>query len=58
MVAPSDVVFKKFETLLVKMAQDIITNESIAMNYNLVCDIETIMWLIYVVFKCWKWCKV
>jgi hypothetical protein len=58
MVAPNNVVFKKFETLLVKMAQDFITNESIAMNYKLVCDIETIMYLIYVVFKCWKLCKV
>jgi hypothetical protein len=52
MVAPSNVVFKKFETLLVKMAQDFVTNESIAMNYKLVCDIETIMWLIFVIFKC------
>jgi hypothetical protein len=43
MITPSNVVFKKFETLLVKMAQAFITNESIAMNYKLVCDIETIM---------------
>jgi hypothetical protein len=35
MVAPSNAVFKKFETLLVKMAQNFITNEYIAMNYKL-----------------------
>jgi hypothetical protein len=28
------------------------------MNYKLVYEIETIMRLIYVVFKCWKLCKV
>jgi hypothetical protein len=58
MVAPSNVVFKKFEILLVKMAPDFIANESIAMNYKLGCEIETIMRLIYVVFKSWKLCKV
>ncbi len=43
MVAPSRVVLEEFKTLIVKMAQDYVFNEFVAVNYELLCDVETIM---------------
>jgi hypothetical protein len=42
MVVPSKVVLEEFKTLLVKMAKDVV-NEYVVANYELLCDIETIM---------------
>jgi hypothetical protein len=44
MVVPSKVVLEKFKTLLMKMAKDV-ANEYVVTNYELLCDIETIMGL-------------
>jgi hypothetical protein len=44
MVTPSKVVLEEFKTLLVKMV-DVTTNEFVIINYELLCDIETILGL-------------
>jgi len=46
MVVPSKVVLEEFKTLSVKMAEDVVNEYAIA-NYELLCDIETIMGLTY-----------
>jgi hypothetical protein len=46
MVVPSKVVLEEFKTLLVKMAEDVV-NQYATANYELLCDIETIMGLTY-----------
>ncbi len=48
MIAPSKVVLEKFKILLVKMAQDVFTIEFEVANYELLCDIDTIIQLICV----------
>jgi hypothetical protein len=45
MVTPNKVVLEKFKILLVIIAQDVITNEFVIVNYELLCDIETVMGL-------------
>lgn len=42
-IIPSKAVLEKFMTLLVKMAQDSTTNKFAAVNYELLCDVDTIM---------------
>jgi len=49
MVAPFRVVLEEFKTLIVKMAQDSVFNEFVAMNSELLCDVETIMGFICVI---------
>jgi len=44
-VVPNKVVLEEFKTLLVKMAEDATTNEFVIVNYELLCDIETILGL-------------
>jgi len=48
-VVPSKVVLEEFMTLLVKMAQDSTTNKFLAVNYELLCDVDTIMGFIYMI---------
>jgi hypothetical protein len=48
-VVPSKVVLEKFMTLLVKMAQDFTTNKFAVVNYELLCDVDTIMGFICVI---------
>jgi len=43
MVATSKVVLEKLKIVLMKMAQDLYTNESTTMNFELLCDIVTII---------------
>jgi hypothetical protein len=45
MIASSKVVLEKFKILLVKMAQDALTVEFEVANYELLCDIDTIIQL-------------
>jgi len=40
------VVFEKFKTLLVKMAQDAFTHETTKTNYEYLCDLDIILRLI------------
>ncbi len=47
MVVPSKVVLEEFKTLLMKMAEDVVVNEYATANYELLCDIETILGLTY-----------
>ncbi len=45
MVIPSRVVLKKFKIFLVKMAWDFVANEFAFVNYELFCDVESVMGL-------------
>jgi hypothetical protein len=56
MVVPSKVVLEEFKTLLVKMVEDVVNEYAIA-NYELLCDIETVMGLTCLL-PIWKLCKV
>jgi hypothetical protein len=49
MVAPSRVVLEEFKTFLVQMTQDFALNEFVVVNYELLCDVETIMGLTCVI---------
>jgi hypothetical protein len=46
-VALSKVVLEEFLILLVKMVKDVVVNESTTTNYELLCNIENILGLIY-----------
>jgi hypothetical protein len=45
MIVLSKVVLEEFKTLFVKLAEDTTTNEFVIVNYELLCDIETVMGL-------------
>jgi hypothetical protein len=45
MFAPSKQMFEKYKTLVVKMCDDATSNATININYELLCDVETIMGL-------------
>jgi hypothetical protein len=47
MVVPSKVVLEEFKTLLVKMVEDVVTNEYVVINYELLCDIEIVLGFTY-----------
>lgn len=49
MVALFKVVLEEFKTHIVKMAQNFALNEFVVVNYELLCDVESIMGLIYVI---------
>ncbi len=42
-------VLEEFMTLLVKMAQDSTTSKFLVVNYELLCDVDTIMGFIYMI---------
>jgi hypothetical protein len=45
MLAPSKQMFREYKTLVVKMSDDVANNVTININYELLCDVETVMGL-------------
>ncbi len=56
MVATSKVVLEKLKIVLMKMAQDFYINDSTTMNFELLCDIVTIIDYLCDLL-CWESCK-
>jgi hypothetical protein len=48
MLAPFKRMFEKYETLVVKMSDDVVNNAAANTNYELLCHVETIMGLMCV----------
>jgi len=48
MLAPSKQMLGEYKTLVVKMTDFVASNEAANTNYELLCDVETVMGLTYV----------
>jgi hypothetical protein len=45
MVFPSKVILEEFKTLLIKMVQEFDTNDNAKVNYEFLCDADTVLGL-------------